>query len=259
VAPLQRETADLPTEQWVAHFNSGYFDGEWSGVALRSAGGAAGHLFSDPNAPQGNVADSEVLERCPKLREVLGTFQCPIRSARLLRLTAGSSIREHKDYQLGYDEGEIRLHIPIFTNADVAFFLDGRRVVMNEGECWYLDFNLPHHVENHSAVDRIHLVLDCAVNDWLLDLFPAEAFAPDVSNPAAIEQSAFSSGELERFRHAVLRDPGLQRRLRTTSDRGAFVRLVMEMGIEQDFHFAPEDVQEAMLKARRAWSDTWIQ
>jgi hypothetical protein len=39
---------------------------------------------------------------------------------------------------------------------------------MKEGECWYLNFNLPHRVKNSGTADRIHLVIDCVVNDWLL-------------------------------------------------------------------------------------------
>jgi len=41
---------------------------------------------------------------------------------------------------------------------------------MAEGECWYLDFNLPHYVDNRSSDDRIHLVVDCHVNDWVTSL-----------------------------------------------------------------------------------------
>jgi hypothetical protein len=32
---------------------------------------------------------------------------------------------------------------------------------------WERNINLPHRVHNRSAVDRVHLVLDCVVNDWL--------------------------------------------------------------------------------------------
>ena len=51
--------------------------------------------------------------------------------------------------------------------------LGGRRVVMNEGECaGDNDFNLPHSVANHyGATDRVHLVIDCVLNDWLRALF----------------------------------------------------------------------------------------
>jgi aspartyl/asparaginyl beta-hydroxylase (cupin superfamily) len=70
------------------------------------------------------------------------------------------------------DDGELRVHVPVVTNLDVAFFLAGEQVIMQEGEAWYLNLNLPHRVENHSDIDRIHLVIDCVVDDWVRELFP---------------------------------------------------------------------------------------
>jgi hypothetical protein len=87
----------------------------------------------------------------------------------------GSVIKEHRDHELGFDDGEVRLHIPVITNPQVEFMLNQVRVVMNEGECWYLNVNQPHRVANHGMVDRIHLVIDCVVNDWLRELMLATA------------------------------------------------------------------------------------
>jgi hypothetical protein len=60
---------------------------------------------------------------------------------RLLRLGPGGVIKEHRDYDLGYDLGEARLHVPIVTDPEVAFHLRNRRVTMAEGETWYLDLS----------------------------------------------------------------------------------------------------------------------
>jgi len=32
--------------------------------------------------------------------------------------------------------------------------------------------NLKHRVDNQSTTDRIHLVIDCVVNEWLAAFFP---------------------------------------------------------------------------------------
>jgi hypothetical protein len=170
---LKADLARLQPEEWIPHFNTSYYEGDWSGVALRAVGGRAGQLYPDPTATD-DFADTPILARCPYFQDALAAFQCQLTSARLLRLAAGSSIREHRDYKLGLEDGEIRVHIPVVTNLDVAFFLAGERVIMSEGEAWYLNLNLPHRVENHSDIDRIHLVIDCVVNDWLLQLFPPE-------------------------------------------------------------------------------------
>jgi quercetin dioxygenase-like cupin family protein len=45
--------------------------------------------------------------------------------------------------------------------------------LMREGESWYVNFNLPHRVLNLGETARVHLVLDCVLNDWLRSQFPA--------------------------------------------------------------------------------------
>jgi len=51
----------------------------------------------------------------------------------------------------------------------------GERVILREGECWYVNTSLPHRVANLGQTDRIHLVIDCEVNGWLRSFFPAES------------------------------------------------------------------------------------
>lgn len=167
---LQADLAQLASTDWVAHFNRHYYEGEWSGVALRATDGLATRLYNNPN--QQNFADTPVLARCHNLQAVLANFHCPLTSVRLLKLAAGAAIREHSDPDLHYEYGEVRLHIPLQTNPQVEFFLADERIVMNEGECWFLNLSLPHRVINRGETDRIHLVVDCLVNDWLRTKIP---------------------------------------------------------------------------------------
>ena len=173
-ARLQAELDGIVSEEFVPHFNTQYYTGDWSAVPLRSVGGKARHIYPDPTAKTA-FADAPLLERCTYVREILAHFQCPQQAVRFLRLKPGSVVRRHTDLALGFADGEIRLHIPVRTNPGVIFLLDGQRVVMNEGECWYIDFTHPHSVENRGATDRIHLVIDCVLNDWLRDLILAES------------------------------------------------------------------------------------
>jgi GNAT superfamily N-acetyltransferase len=173
---LQADLAGIQSEEFVRHFNTQYYQGDWSGVPLRSVGGRANHIYPDPTAKDA-YAETPLLARCPYIRDLLDSLRCPQRSVRFLRLKTGSVIKEHRDYDLGFEDGEVRLHIPVITNPQVEFVLNQVRVVMNEGECWYLNVNEPHRVANHGTVDRIHLVIDCVVNDWLRDLLLATAAA----------------------------------------------------------------------------------
>lgn len=171
-APLKADLAQFVRDDWVPHFNKAYYEGDWSVVALRSVGGAAKQIYPDPTA-QDSFAGTEFLARCPGVRQVLNAFECPLQSVRFLKLAAGSSIREHRDYNLGYEDGEVRIHVPVLTNSRVEFYLAGEKLSMNEGESWYVNFNLPHRVLNLGETERVHLVIDCTVNDWLRDKFPA--------------------------------------------------------------------------------------
>ena len=168
---LNADLAQIAPSEYVPHFNTSYYEGEWSAVSLRSTSGGASQVYPDPTKQE--FLDTPVLDRCAYFRELLQTFQCPLLSARLLRLQAGSRILEHRDLNLGYEDGEVRVHIPILTNPDVDFIVGGERLDLQPGECWYINFNLPHSVHNRGATDRIHLVIDCVLNDWLRAQFPA--------------------------------------------------------------------------------------
>jgi hypothetical protein len=169
---LKDDLRNFAPEDWTPHFNTQYYEGDWSGIALRAAKDANVELYPDPTATE--YADTKMLARCAYVPEVLAAFKCEIETARLLRLTVGSNIREHRDFKLGFEDGFVRVHIPMQTNRQVEFYLDGEFLQMNEGEAWYLNFNLKHRVRNGGAEDRIHLVIDCVLNDWLREFFPPE-------------------------------------------------------------------------------------
>ena len=164
------DVAALPDDAWTPHFNTAIYDGDWSGVALRSVGGVASRLYPDPTATA-DFADTEILSRCAHLGQAVAQLRCPLTAVRLLTLGPGASISSHRDHCLGYDDGEVRLHVPILTNPAVEFILDGRPVPLLQGECWYLNLNHLHSVANRSAQRRVHLVVDCVVDEWLKEVF----------------------------------------------------------------------------------------
>ena len=87
---------------------------------------------------------------------------------RLLRLGPGASVREHTDCSnLGYDDGEVRIHVPVLTNPATVFELEGRPIAMLPGESWYLDLNSATASRPGGDAPRVHLVVDCVVNDWV--------------------------------------------------------------------------------------------
>ena len=233
------------------HFNTGYHDGGWQGISLRAIDGGATRLFSDPTR-RGCVVDTPLLQQCPAIQAALKQFECPLNEVRLLRLAPGSTIREHRDDDLRFDEGQARLHVPLITHPLVEFYVDGERVIMEAGECWYLDLSRPHRVRNASAVERIHLVIDCEVDDWLRDLIASG----DV--PVRVPIAPSGADQFFAFRERVWADPALERQLIAVSDKDEFVRRVVELGQENGFDFNPDDVASAMARGRQTWLSQWI-
>lgn len=164
-----RLRADLAAagRHWIPHFVRRNYEGEWSAIPLRSLAGHPEHIFSDPGASVEAYRDTTVLDACPYFRAVLAAFHCPVASVRLLKLAPGSRIREHTDHDLTASKGMARLHVPVTTNPDVEFYIEDERIRMAEGECWYIDASLRHRLANGGATDRVHMVLDCVVDDWL--------------------------------------------------------------------------------------------
>ena len=77
-----------------------------------------------------------------------------------------------------------RLHIPVTTNPDVEFKVNGRPVTMTPGQTWYLRLADPHSVANRGTTERTHIVLDVVANAWLLDRMDAALATPRLA-PAA--------------------------------------------------------------------------
>jgi hypothetical protein len=166
---IQQEVKAL-TLHWLPHFNQAHYNGEWSVLPLRSPGGHAEQIIPDLLS-QSDYQNTIFMQQCPSITETLGFFQCELKAVRLMNLKSGSVIKPHRDADLCFEKGEARLHIPVFTHEQVRFFSVDQLLSMKEGECWYVNVNLEHHVSNESAFDRIHLVIDCVVNDWLRSLF----------------------------------------------------------------------------------------
>ena len=170
-AAIQSETVRIKTNtKWIAHFNKVYYEGGWDVLPLRSPGGRDDRIIPDL-MNEDEYKDTLLMELFPSVQKLVSGLQCPVMSVRLLNLKPGAVIKPHRDMELCFEKGEARIHFPIFTNSQVRFFVDDDLVEMKEGESWYINANRMHSVSNLGQADRIHLVIDCKVNDWLTDIF----------------------------------------------------------------------------------------
>lgn len=165
---LDADLAKALDFQWKSHFNNADYNGDWKIIALRSDDGLTDSIGAKDVHTYRNTP---LMDLCPYFREITDGFCCEKQAVRLMQLAPGSHIKEHRDRGLGYADGVFRIHIPIRTHEEVLFYVNGHRVPMRRGECWYANFDLPHSVRNQGTEPRIHLVLDCLRNDWSDALF----------------------------------------------------------------------------------------
>lgn len=236
---LRRDLQLVAADEWTAHYNAGDFGGEWRGVSLRSSSGSVADLGAGlPGAA--TFLDTPLLDRCRYFRAVLAHFQCPLKSVRLLSLTPGSFIREHSDHALDYEDGEVRLHIPVRTSPAVEFYVCGERLLLEEGRCYYVNVNLPHRVNNRGSEARVHLVIDAEVNGWVRDLFEGNA-----RGTAEIPRCPLPPARFEEFADAIFADESLRDRLRAISDRARLLRATADEAAARGFDLNEADIEAA--------------
>jgi Aspartyl/Asparaginyl beta-hydroxylase len=195
-ARLAADLAAISADGWIAHFVTRNYDGDWSVIPLRGPAGArhpVQMIYSDPACTA--FADTPLLAATPYIRTVLAGLACPLQAVRLMRLSPGSVIKEHRDHDLCFEDGTVRIHIPVTTNDGVDFRLNGVRCVMPAGSAWYLRLSDPHSVANRGDCDRVHLVIDATVNDWVRALFERAAGAVPPLRQAGTGHGSLDSPE----------------------------------------------------------------
>lgn len=173
---LVRDLAAVEAGGWIPHFVPQNYDGDWSVLPLRGPAGATHPvrmIYADPTARA--FADGPALAAAPYLREVLAAVPAPLQCVRLMRLGPGSSIRPHRDHDLDFESGVVRVHVPITSNPQVTFSLNGTPVAMGPGEAWCLRLSDVHSVDNRGPTPRVHLVIDAEMSEALAALMAAAA------------------------------------------------------------------------------------
>lgn len=147
---LREEVLAMPADAWVAHPNE--IEGN-SSVRLISVDGG------ENDEVVGRMRPTRHLMAAPYMRQVLASFAVVWSRSRLMRIAPGAAVPAHADINHHWF-WRARVHIPVLTHADVAFFCGEERVHMAPGEAWIFDNWRQHRVENASAQERVHLVAD---------------------------------------------------------------------------------------------------
>lgn len=175
VERMRQEYALLQDEAWLGHYDP-TLSREWKAIMLVSLNGETVDEESQRGADDYTLMKrTQIIEKLPYFREILDSFNCNQGRVRILKLSPGAGINIHRDIRheaANIAVGRVRLHIPIITNDKVTFFVGGEKIKMVPGRLYYVNFSKLHYVKNEGDADRIHLVLDLEVNDWLASIFP---------------------------------------------------------------------------------------
>lgn len=188
-------------EGWIVHFNKAHYQGGWSGLPLRSVGGSTDQVLAESHGSQ-VFADTPFMDLCPYIKSVTQQFPCTHRATRLLKLEPGALVKEHRDADLNFEKGEARIHVPITTNDHVEFYLDNEPITMLPGECWYMNFDLPHRLANYGNSPRVHLVMDMVLNDAVRAML--DQVGPPYRKMAPAKER-FNPAEQEKIKEQLLR------------------------------------------------------
>jgi len=181
---VDRLETDLKTAgqyKWIDHVNTRIYEGQWRAIPLRAVDGRIDNIAAVSTDAK-EYKNTEALDRCPFFQEVINTMKCETTAVRLLSMGPGAKIKRHDDYPCGFKSGHARLHVPIMTNPDVKIFIADGPVFFGEGECWYMNAEYPHSLENLGDSPRVHLVIDCIVNPWLETIFTEAGYTEPVVN-----------------------------------------------------------------------------
>ena len=146
-------------QPWIMKPEKGKYFG-WSALPLYSINGEVDIYAVDTHISQKYFHMSKptpFLSYTPYIQSILEDFPAQKLRVRFMMLKAGGHIGVHSDKSYGWEKSIIRLHVPIITDKNVVFLLDGKLINMEPGELWYLDTTRMHEVHNYGDKDKIHL------------------------------------------------------------------------------------------------------
>lgn len=169
---MQREVSGLK-EAWTNVY-SDYHTGGWQTLSLWNRSSKPGDTVIEDCEP----VETSLLENMPVTRDVLRGLGFRYMWVRLAKLQVNAFMHEHRDYQELKNVRRLRLHLPIITNPFSSIVIDHTRVHLALGYVWKLNPIHRHAASNFGKEPRIHIIMDCYVDDALDALVAAETLDP---------------------------------------------------------------------------------
>jgi hypothetical protein len=201
-ATLQAVRAEVRSleESWTNVYSE-YHTGGWQTLSL----------LNNTSEPTDTVitdcdpVETSLLARMPHTRALLKRLGFTYMWVRLAKLEPNAFMLEHRDYKELKRVGRLRLHIPIITNAAAAIVIERLKIFIAPGYVWKLNPVFPHAANNFGAEPRIHLILDCYVDERLTAMLREEtldeSFVQYLPSPtrAELDRAVTEAARLARF------------------------------------------------------------
>ena len=88
-------------------------------------------------------------------------------------LEPGATLHPHRDLTGASMNNRIRFHVPVLTNSGVEFVVNGEKIKMAPGDLWCLDTSYLHSVRNDGVESRVHIIVECNINDVIKKRLPS--------------------------------------------------------------------------------------
>lgn len=169
---LQQEIASLDL-QWTNVYSE-YHTGGWQTLSLMNHTSEPTDTLIEDCEP----VETTLLKQMPETRALLRSLGFRYMWARLAKCEANSFLYEHRDYLQFPKQRRLRLHIPVMTNPFSSIVVDRTRIHLALGYIWKLNPIHRHAAANFGKEPRIHIMLDCYVEETLEALLNAETLDP---------------------------------------------------------------------------------
>jgi hypothetical protein len=208
---VQQEVARINT-QWTNVY-SDYHTGGWQTLSLLNRTSKPTDTIIEDCEP----VETSLLERMPETRSLLRGLGFRYMWARLARLEVSAFMHEHRDYQELRNVRRLRLHIPVITNPFSSIVIDRTRIHLALGYIWKLNPIHRHAAANFGKEPRIHIILDCYVDEALEALVSAQTLDPicvyglpvpserEIDDAVATAQRMASNGDHTLAEHHILK------------------------------------------------------
>jgi hypothetical protein len=95
-----------------------------------------------------------------------------MQNARLQSIAGGGDLGQHREKIVSIPGREqnwkVRFHLPIVTNPNVGFLMDGKKFTMQAGHCYIFNQSCLHGVANTGSELRTHMYWDYYLNDHIM-------------------------------------------------------------------------------------------